>query len=211
VCFVDPKNPDVVYTFHVTAYKSTDGGNSFTAFKGGPPGGDRSAGDVGSTHRRQAHPHGLRPGGDRLIRRRRTPGAHGTINPRSRCTTSHGQFISLLDLHDPAGRRRNRDAQSWQSGGHHEQDWKPGARLGMGHDPPIRRDPMSSTRAGSASRRSPIPAEMDSTWTGAGSVAQLRPSSDLPIVFATWHAGRAARGLINTSWQTADGGATWSS
>src|SRR5438552_1478398 len=38
--YVDSKNPDVVYTFHVTAYKSTDGGNSFTAFKGGPPGGD---------------------------------------------------------------------------------------------------------------------------------------------------------------------------
>ena len=38
--FVDPKNPDIVYTFHVTAYKSTDGGNSFIAFKGGPPGGD---------------------------------------------------------------------------------------------------------------------------------------------------------------------------
>src|SRR6266550_2218354 len=37
---VDPTNPDVVYTFHITAYKSTDGGNSFTAFKGGPPGGD---------------------------------------------------------------------------------------------------------------------------------------------------------------------------
>src|SRR5213078_4107868 len=37
---VDPKNPDVVYTFHVTAYKSADGGNSFVAFKGGPPGGD---------------------------------------------------------------------------------------------------------------------------------------------------------------------------
>jgi photosystem II stability/assembly factor-like uncharacterized protein len=38
--FVDPRNPDIVYTFHVTAYKSTDGGNTFTAFKGGPPGGD---------------------------------------------------------------------------------------------------------------------------------------------------------------------------
>src|SRR2546426_2384832 len=38
--YVDPKNPDVVYTFHVTAYRSTDGGNSFTGFKGGPPGGD---------------------------------------------------------------------------------------------------------------------------------------------------------------------------
>jgi photosystem II stability/assembly factor-like uncharacterized protein len=38
--YVDPKNPDVVYTVHVTAYRSTDGGNTFTAFKGGPPGGD---------------------------------------------------------------------------------------------------------------------------------------------------------------------------
>ena len=38
--YVDSKNPDIVYTFHVTAYKSTDGGNSFVAFKGGPPGGD---------------------------------------------------------------------------------------------------------------------------------------------------------------------------
>src|SRR5947207_6388953 len=38
--YIDSKNPDIVYTFHITAYKSTDGGNSFTAFKGGPPGGD---------------------------------------------------------------------------------------------------------------------------------------------------------------------------
>src|SRR5216110_842077 len=38
--YVDPKNADIVYTFHVTAYRSIDGGNSFTAFKGGPPGGD---------------------------------------------------------------------------------------------------------------------------------------------------------------------------
>src|SRR3989475_174563 len=38
--YVDSKNPDIVYTFNVTAYKSTDGGNSFTGFKGGPPGGD---------------------------------------------------------------------------------------------------------------------------------------------------------------------------
>jgi len=38
--YVDPKNPDIVYTFHVTAYRSSDGGNTFTAFKGGPPGGD---------------------------------------------------------------------------------------------------------------------------------------------------------------------------
>ena len=38
--YVDSKNPDLVYTVNVTAYKSTDGGNNFTGFKGGPPGGD---------------------------------------------------------------------------------------------------------------------------------------------------------------------------
>src|SRR5437870_221163 len=38
--YVDSKNPDIVYTFNVTAYKSADGGNTFTGFKGGPPGGD---------------------------------------------------------------------------------------------------------------------------------------------------------------------------
>jgi photosystem II stability/assembly factor-like uncharacterized protein len=38
--YVDPKNPDIIYTFHVTAYRSTDGGDTFTGFKGGPPGGD---------------------------------------------------------------------------------------------------------------------------------------------------------------------------
>ena len=38
--YVDSKNPDIVYTVNVTAYKSADGGNTFTGFKGGPPGGD---------------------------------------------------------------------------------------------------------------------------------------------------------------------------
>ncbi len=37
---VDPKNPDVVYVGNTSAYKSTDGGQSFTAFKGAPGGDD---------------------------------------------------------------------------------------------------------------------------------------------------------------------------
>src|SRR5205809_6241712 len=38
--YVDPKNPDVVYTVNTASYKSTDGGNSFTGFKGAPGGDD---------------------------------------------------------------------------------------------------------------------------------------------------------------------------
>src|SRR6267143_1374041 len=38
--YVDPKNPDVVYTVNTSSYKSTDGGNTFTGFKGAPGGDD---------------------------------------------------------------------------------------------------------------------------------------------------------------------------
>ncbi len=38
--WVDPKNPDVLYSFGTAAYKSSDGGVSFTPFKGAPGGED---------------------------------------------------------------------------------------------------------------------------------------------------------------------------
>ncbi|HVT38445.1 MAG TPA: hypothetical protein VHE78_05350 [Gemmatimonadaceae bacterium] len=38
--YVDTKNPDVVYTINTSSYKSTDGGNTFTGFKGAPGGDD---------------------------------------------------------------------------------------------------------------------------------------------------------------------------
>ena len=38
--FVDSKNPDIVYTLATSSYKSTDGGATFTGFKGAPGGDD---------------------------------------------------------------------------------------------------------------------------------------------------------------------------
>ncbi len=38
--YVDPNNPDIVYTINTSSYKSTDGGNTFTGFKGAPGGDD---------------------------------------------------------------------------------------------------------------------------------------------------------------------------
>jgi photosystem II stability/assembly factor-like uncharacterized protein len=37
---VDPRNPDIVYGVNTSLYKSTDGGHTFTAFKGAPGGDD---------------------------------------------------------------------------------------------------------------------------------------------------------------------------
>jgi photosystem II stability/assembly factor-like uncharacterized protein len=38
--YVDPKNPDVVYTMQTSTYRSTDGGVTFAGFKGAPGGDD---------------------------------------------------------------------------------------------------------------------------------------------------------------------------
>jgi hypothetical protein len=38
--YVDPKNPDIVYNMNTSMYRSTDGGNTFAAFKGAPGGDD---------------------------------------------------------------------------------------------------------------------------------------------------------------------------
>ena len=38
--FIDPANPEIVYVFNTAAYKSTDGGNTFTGLKGAPGGDD---------------------------------------------------------------------------------------------------------------------------------------------------------------------------
>ena len=38
--YVSPDNPDVVYTLSTSSYKSVDGGNTFTGFKGAPGGDD---------------------------------------------------------------------------------------------------------------------------------------------------------------------------
>jgi photosystem II stability/assembly factor-like uncharacterized protein len=37
---VDPKNPDIIYVANTSAYRSADGGKTFTAFKGAPGGDD---------------------------------------------------------------------------------------------------------------------------------------------------------------------------
>ena len=51
--YVDAKNPDVVYTFNTASYKSTDGGKTFTGFKGAPGGDDPQQGwfDPTDSHR----------------------------------------------------------------------------------------------------------------------------------------------------------------
>ena len=68
---VDPKNRDVIYVANTSTYRSTDGGQTFTAIKGAPGGDDYHtiwinpnnpniimlAVDQGATHQRELRPH----------------------------------------------------------------------------------------------------------------------------------------------------------
>lgn len=51
--FVDPANPDIVYTFNTAAYKSTDGGATFTGFRGAPGGDDPQTSWIDPTNGRR--------------------------------------------------------------------------------------------------------------------------------------------------------------
>ena len=68
--YVDPKNPDIVYTSTRRATTRRDGGKHLHRIQR-RAGRRRSAAEAGSTHQRQAHDPRLRPGRDRVARRRR--------------------------------------------------------------------------------------------------------------------------------------------
>ncbi len=85
--YVDPKNPDVVYTLNTASYKSHRRRQDLHRLQG-RAGRRRSAADVDRSDQRPAHPLRLRPGRDRLARRRRARGARGTTSRPSRSTTS---------------------------------------------------------------------------------------------------------------------------
>jgi len=51
--YIDPGNPDVVYTLNTSAYKSTDGGATFTGFRGAPGGDDPQTGWIDPTNGRR--------------------------------------------------------------------------------------------------------------------------------------------------------------
>jgi hypothetical protein len=87
---VDPKNPDIVYTASVVAWKSTDGGKTFKAFRGAPGGDDyhriwinpEHAHDDADRQRPGRHHHGERRRDVELVVQP-ADGACSTTSPRT--------------------------------------------------------------------------------------------------------------------------------
>ncbi len=136
--FVDPTDPDVVYTFNTAAYKSTDGGNTFTGFRGAPGGDDPQANWIDPTNGKRILL-GYDQGAIVTLRWRRE--LEFVVQPEHRAGLSHlhRQHVRLLGVRHAAGRGRGAHAQPRQLRRDHADGLESGERVGMGH-----RDPRSA-------------------------------------------------------------------
>ena len=208
--YVDPKNPDIVYTFHVTAYKSTDGGNSFTAFKGGPPGGD------------DPQVMWIDPTDGKRILMGYDQGAIVSFDGGDSWSSWYNQSTEQV-YHVAADNsfpywiyttQQDAGAIATRSRGNLGAittiDWKPVPGWEWGTILPDPRDPNVIYSSGLSIAKISYPS---GEWINIG--AELDPllklgfSISAPIVFASWHGKRELLAGYQYLMATTDGGVTW--
>ena len=208
--FVDPKNPDIVYTFHVTAYKSTDGGNTFTAFKGGPPGGDDpQVGWIDPTNGKRmllGYDQGAIvsfDGGDTWSSwyNQSTEQVYHVAADNS---FPYWIYATQQDAGAIATRTRG------NLGAVTPIDWKPVPGWEWGTILPDPRDPNTVYSSGLGISKISYPT---GEWINIGPdqdpSLKLRMGLNAPIVFATWHGKRELLAGYQYVMASPDGGATW--
>src|SRR5712691_4598175 len=208
--FVDSKNPDIVYTFHVTAYKSTDGGDSFTAFKGGPPGGD------------DPQVMWIDPTDGKRMLMGYDQGAIVSFDGGDTWSSWYNQSLEQV-YHIAADNsfpywiyatQQDAGAIATRSRGNlgaiTSIDWKPVPGWEWGTILPDPRDPNVVYASGLGISRITYPT---GEWINVGpdqdASLKLRAGLNAPIVFSTWHGQRELLAGYQYLMATRDGGATW--
>src|SRR5438270_321798 len=209
--YVDSKNPDIVYTFHVTAYKSIDGGNSFTAFKGGPPGGD------------DPQVMWIDPTDGKRMLMGYDQGAIVSFDGGDTWSSWYNQSTEQVyhiatDNSFPYwiyATQQDAGAIATNSRGNLGTitpiDWKPVPGWEWGTILPDPRNPNVVYSSGLSISKITYPG---GEWINVGPEQdpslKLRVTLNLPILFATWHGRRELLAGYQYVMATADGGATWS-
>jgi hypothetical protein len=207
--YVDPQNPDVVYTLNTASYKSTDGGRTFTGFKGAPGGDDPQQMWIDPTN------------GQRLLFGY-DQGAIVSLDGGGTWSSWYNQSTEQIyhlsvdnsfpywvyGTQQDAGAIRTRSRGNL--GAITAVDWNPvpGWEWGTIVADPL--DPATVYASGSGIVRISYPSEQ---WVNVSPAAdpsrQLRTTSDQPIRFAPWNQHMLIAGFQSV-WTTEDGGAHWS-
>ena len=208
--YVDSKNPDIVYTVNVTAYKSADGGNTFTGFKGGPPGGD------------DPQVMWIDPTDGKRMLMGYDQGAIVSFDGGDTWSSWYNQsteqiyhiaadnsfpyWIYATQQDAGAIATRNRG----DLGAVTPMDWRPVPGWEWGTILPDPRDPNVIYSSGIGISKITYPAE---EWIKVGPdqdpSLKLRGVFNPPIAFATWHGGHELLAGYQYLMASADGGATW--
>ena len=206
--FIDPKNPDIVYTFNTASYKSTDGGNTFTGFRGAPGGDDPQAHWIDPTN------------GNRMLLGY-DQGAIVTLDGGATWSSWYNQSTEqvyhisadnsfpywIYATQQDAGAIRTRSRGNL--GAITPFDWNGVNGWEWGT---IVADPLNVNvvyASGNGINRISYPSEQwISVSPAANPALRLRTTSSQPLVWAPWN-----KGLLLTGFQmvmsTADGGAHW--
>ena len=206
--YVDPQNPDVVYTLNTASYVSRDGGKTFTGFKGAPGGDDPQQMWIDPTN------------GQRILFGY-DQGAIVSLDGGGTWSSWYNQSTEQIyhlsvDNSSPywvygsqqdAGAIRTRIRGN--QGAITPLDWNPVPGWEWGTIIPDPLDPNTIYDSGSGVIRISYPSE---TWINVSPAVetsrQLRTTSDAPLVFAPWNK-HMLLAAFQSVWSTIDGGAHW--
>ncbi|CAN5912625.1 hypothetical protein BH11GEM1_BH11GEM1_02140 [soil metagenome] len=206
--YVDPVNPDVVYTISTSSYKSVDGGTTFTGFKGAPGGDDPQQLWIDPTN------------GQRMLMGL-DQGAVVTLDGGGTWTSYYNQsteqiYHLAVDNSSPywvygtqqdAGAIRTRIRGNL--GAITPMDWNPVSGWEWGTILPDPLDPNTIYSSGSGILKITYPGEQ---WINVSPAvdpdAKLRTTSSQPIVFAPWNKHMLIAGFQQLM-ATTDSGAHW--
>ncbi|HUL74967.1 MAG TPA: hypothetical protein VLT86_17780 [Vicinamibacterales bacterium] len=201
---VDPKNPDVVYTASVVAWKSTDGGRTFTGWRGAPGGDDY-------------HRLWINPNDPDIILLAGDQGAIVTVNGGATWSSWYNQptaqfYHVSTDNAFPyrvcGGQQESGSACVASRGGWGEitvRDWTPVGAEEYGYIAPDPMDP-DTVYGGKLTKYDRRSGEVQDITPPRG--PNYRVLRTAPVLFSP-----TERGLLffaaNTLWKTTNGGMTW--
>ena len=206
--YVSPSNPDVVYTINTSSYVSTDGGNTFTGFKGAPGGDDPQQLWIDPSD------------GQRMLLGM-DQGATVTLDGGRTWSLWYNQSTEqvyhisvdrswpywIYASQQDAGSIRTRSRGNY--GAITPMDWSPVGTWEWGTVVADPRDPNIVYGSGSGVQRITWPSEqIVDVGPSVDPNARLRLSRSQPLLWAPWHPGELLFGSQYV-WATTDGGAHW--
>jgi photosystem II stability/assembly factor-like uncharacterized protein len=206
--YVDPQNPDIVYVLNTSSYKSVDGGNTFTGFKGAPGGDDPQQLWIDPTNGKRMLM-GVDQGATVTLDGGETwsPWYNQSTEQIYHLATDNSFPYWVYGTQQDAGAVRTRIRGNL--GAITPLDWNTVSGWEWGTIRPDPLDPNTVYSSGSGIVKISYPSE---TWINVSPASdparKLRTAFSQPIAFAPWNQHMLMAGF-QSLWSTIDGGAHW--